>query len=668
MISYDEMANAIRALSMDAVEKAQSGHPGMPMGMADIATVLWKDFLKHNPNDPNWLNRDRFVLSNGHGSMLQYALLHLTGYDLTIDDIKTFRQLHSKTPGHPEHGITPGVETTTGPLGQGLANAVGMALAEKNLASIYNRPGFNLIDHHTYVFLGDGCLMEGISHEASSLAGALNLGKLIAFWDDNSISIDGPVRDWFRDDTPRRFEAYHWHVIRDVDGHNPTAIHRAILEAQAEKDKPTLICCKTTIGFGAPRLANTAKAHGAPLGSEEIALAREKLRWPYTPFVIPEGIYQAWDARNKGNHIEKEWQDLWSLYEKEFTAEAKELTQRYHRTPSVNWPEQSDAYIRTCQESANKVATRKASLNALNAYGPFWPSLIGGSADLTESNLTWWQGSTILTAEKPAGNYIHFGVREFAMSAIANGIALHGGFIPYVGTFLTFLDYARNAVRLSAMMRQQVIYVYTHDSLGLGEDGPTHQPVEHATMLRITPHMSTWRPADEVETAVAWKIALQRKDGPTSLLLSRQALPTLERKPETLANIERGAYVVFESSAFPSVILIATGSEVILAVNAAKTLQQQGVSVRVVSMPSADHFEAQNAEYKESVLPRKVLRRLAIEAGASAFWYRYVGLKGRVLGLDEFGVSAPAADAFKYFGFTTDNIIAQINLLLSEEL
>ncbi len=668
MISYDEMANAIRALSMDAVEKAQSGHPGMPMGMADIATVLWKDFLKHNPNDPNWPNRDRFVLSNGHGSMLQYALLHLTGYDLTIEDLKAFRQLHSRTPGHPEHGITPGVETTTGPLGQGLANAIGMALAEKNLANIYNRPGFNLIDHHTYVFIGDGCLMEGISHEASSLAGALGLGKLIAFWDDNGISIDGPVHDWFRDDTPRRFEAYHWQVIRDVDGHNPEAIRRAILEAQAEKNKPTLICCKTTIGFGAPRLANTAKAHGAPLGAEEIALTREKLRWSYAPFIIPEELYQAWDARNKGDRLQKEWQGLWSIYEKEFTAEAKELAQRYHRTPNVNWSEQSDAYIRACQENANKVATRKASLNALNAYGPFWPSLIGGSADLTESNLTWWQESQALTATNPAGNYIHFGVREFAMSAIANGVALHGGFMPYIGTFLTFLDYARNAVRLSAMMRQQVIYVYTHDSLGLGEDGPTHQPVEHATMLRITPHMSTWRPADEVETAVAWKMALQRHDGPTSLILSRQALPTIERKPETLTNIERGAYVVFESSAFPSVILIATGSEVILAINAAKTLQQQGVSVRVVSIPSADYFEVQSAEYKESVLPRKVLRRLAIEAGCSAFWYRYAGLKGRVLGLDDFGVSAPAADAFKYYGFTTDNIIAQINLLLSEEL
>lgn len=668
MISYDEMANAIRALSMDAVEKAQSGHPGMPMGMADIATVLWKDFLKHNPSDPNWLNRDRFILSNGHGSMLQYALLHLTGYDLSIDDLKAFRQLHSKTPGHPEHGITPGVETTTGPLGQGLANAVGMALAEKNLACIYNRPGFNLIDHYTYVFVGDGCLMEGISHEASSLAGTLGLGKLIAVWDDNSISIDGPVHNWFRDDTPRRFEAYHWQVIRDVDGHNPEAIRRALLVAQAEKNKPSLICCKTIIGFGAPRTANTAKAHGAPLGAEEIALTREKLRWPHTPFVIPEELYQAWDARTEGAQWQKEWQGLWALYEKEFATEAKELRQRYHKEPNTDWLRQSDAYIQACQDNPNKVATRKASLNALNVYGHFWPSLIGGSADLTESNLTWWQKSHILTAENPAGNYIHFGVREFAMSAIANGMALYGGFIPYVGTFLTFLDYARNAVRLSAMMHLQVIFVYTHDSLGLGEDGPTHQPVEHATLLRITPHMSTWRPADEVETAVAWKIALQRKDGPTSLLLSRQALPALERTPETLAKVEKGAYVIFDSPAFPSVILIATGSEVILAINAAKTLQQQGVSARVVSMPSADHFEAQSADYKESVLPRKVLRRLAIEAGASAFWYRYVGLKGRVLGLDEFGASAPAADAFKYYGFTTENIITQINLLLSEEL
>lgn len=668
MISYDEMANAIRALSMDAVEKAQSGHPGMPMGMADIATVLWKDFLKHNPKDPHWPNRDRFILSNGHGSMLQYALLHLSGYDLTIEDLKAFRQLHSKTPGHPEYDLTPGVETTTGPLGQGLANAVGMAIAEKNLASLYNSEGFNIIDHHTYVFVGDGCLMEGISHEAASLAGTLGLGKLIAFWDDNGISIDGPLHDWFKDDTPRRFEAYHWHVIRDVDGHNPEAIRRAILEAQAEKNKPTLICCKTVIAFGAPRLANTAKAHGAPLGQEEIALAREKLRWRPEPFVIPEAIYQAWNACDKGERLQQEWQNLWSLYQQEFSDKALELTQRYHKTPNAAWVEQSKVYIQSCQQQANKVATRKASLNALNAYGPLWPGLMGGSADLTESNLTYWNKSTPFNAKNPGGNYIHFGVREFAMSAIANGIALHGGFIPYVGTFLTFLDYARNAVRLSAMMRLQVIYVYTHDSLGLGEDGPTHQPVEHATMLRITPHMSTWRPADETETAVAWQMALQRTDGPTSLLLSRQALPTLERDEKTLQNIERGGYIIFDSAAFPSLILIATGSEVTLAINAAKTLQQQGISIRVVSMPCTDRFEAQSAEYKESVLPRKVLRRLAIEAGATAFWYKYVGLKGRVLGLDEFGVSAPAADAFKQYGFTVDNIIAQINFLLSEEL
>ena len=668
MISYDEMANAIRALSMDAVEKAQSGHPGMPMGMADIATVLWKDFLKHNPTDPHWVNRDRFILSNGHGSMLHYALLHLSGYDLSLEDLKAFRQLHSKTPGHPEYGLTPGIETTTGPLGQGLANAVGMAIAEKNLAARYNRENFNIVDHHTYVFLGDGCLMEGISHEACSLAGTLGLGKLIAFWDDNGISIDGQVQDWFSDDTPSRFEAYHWHVIRNVDGHNPAAIRQAIVAALDEKNKPTLICCKTMIAFGAPRLANTAKAHGAPLGHEEIALTREKLGWRSEPFVIPEKIYAAWDARSQGENKQQEWHQVWTAYQKEFSLEAEELNRRYQKTPHPTWTEQSSAFIESCQAQKNKVATRKASLNALNAYAPLWPELLGGSADLTESNLTYWKGSTPLNRQHPAGNYIHFGVREFAMSAIANGMALHGGFIPYVGTFLTFLDYARNAVRLSAMMRVQVIYVYTHDSLGLGEDGPTHQPVEHATMLRITPHMSTWRPADEVETAVAWKMALERHDGPTSLLLSRQALPALERKEATLHHIKYGGYVIFESPAFPSLILIATGSEVSLAIQAAKTLQERGISIRVVSMPCADRFEAQSAEYKESVLPRKVLRRLAIEAGASAFWYKYVGLKGRVLGLDEFGVSAPAADAFKAYGFTVDNIIAQINFLLSEEL
>ncbi len=668
MISKDEMANAIRALSMDAVEQAQSGHPGMPMGMADIATVLWRDFLKHDPKDPLWPNRDRFVLSNGHGSMLQYALLHLTGYDLSIDDLKAFRQLHSKTPGHPEHGLTPGVETTTGPLGQGLANAVGMALAEKNLAHTYNREGFPIIDHYTYAFVGDGCLMEGISHEAASLAGTLELNKLIVFWDDNGISIDGPLKDWFNDDTAKRFEAYHWQVIAKVDGHDQNAIHQSIAQAQAEKNKPTLICCQTTIGFGAPRLANTAKAHGSPLGAEEIALAREKLSWPYPAFVIPKEIYSAWDARTKGAELNAAWADRFAEYEKNFPHEAEEYYFRLQRKPSSDWAEKSEAYIKDCQANPANLATRKASQNALNAYAPLWPSLIGGSADLSESNLTEWKGSERLNAKNPSGNYIHFGVREFAMSAIANGLALHGGFIPYVGTFLTFLDYARNAVRLSALMHQQVIYVYTHDSLGLGEDGPTHQPVEHASILRITPHMSVWRPADNVETAVAWKMALQRQEGPTSLLLSRQALPHLDRSPEMLGDVEKGGYIVFGGTTFPSVILIATGSELSLAIAAARQLQKQGLSLRVVSMPSVDQFEKQSAAYREQVLPRKVLRRLAIEAGSSAFWYRYVGLKGRVLGLDEFGVSAPAVDAFKAYGFTVENIIAQINLLLSEEL
>lgn len=644
-----DLANAIRALSMDAVQKANSGHPGAPLGMADIAQVLWCDFLRHNPLNPHWFNRDRFVLSNGHASMLLYALLHLSGYAVSLEDIQQFRQLHSKTPGHPEVGITPGVETTTGPLGQGLANAVGMAIAERELAAVFNRPGHNIVDHHTYVFLGDGCLMEGISHEACSLAGTLGLGKLIAFWDDNGISIDGEVTPWFSDNTPERFSAYGWHVIPNVDGHDAAAVLHAINVAQAETKRPTLICCKTVIAFGAPKLAGTCKAHGAPLGTDEITATRKALAWPYAPFEIPAEIYQAWDAKAKGKATEQAWQSQFEAYQKAFPDLAKEFLRRMTKQLPDFWSAQAEQTIQQIQTKAENIATRKASLNALNVFAPHLPELVGGSADLTESNLTMWQGATAIN-QAQHGNYLFYGVREFGMSAIMNGIALHGGFIPFGGTFLTFSDYARNAVRMAALMQQQVIFIYTHDSIGLGEDGPTHQPIEHAAMLRLTPGLSVWRPCDAAETAVAWRLAIERRKQPTCLLLSRQNLPAQARDANALAAIARGGYVLWENSQHPEVILIATGSEVALAVQAAQ--QVAGVAIRVVSMPSTDTFDAQALEYREHVLPDKVSKRIAIEAAAKDYWYKYVGRHGTIIGLDRFGESAPGDIVMNALGIT----------------
>lgn len=664
MPTRSQLANAIRFLSMDAVQKANSGHPGMPMGMADIAEVLWNDFLQHNPNNPHWFNRDRFILSNGHGSMLQYALLHLTGYDLLIDDLKNFRQLHSRTPGHPEYGITPGVETTTGPLGQGIANGVGMAIAERILAAQFNRPGHAIVDHHTYVFMGDGCMMEGISHEVCSLAGTLGLGKLIAFWDDNEISIDGHVRDWFTDDTPARFRAYGWHVIPNVDGHNAEQIKQAILDARAVTDKPSLICCKTTIAYGAPKLSGTSEAHGAPLGEAEITATRQTLNWPYPPFEIPQEIYSAWNVREKGLQRENAWQDNFVAYQKSFPDLAAEFLRRMSGELPVAWQAKSMQIIRDIHNKAENIATRKASQNVLNHFGPLLPELIGGSADLTVSNLTMWKGSKTITPENWDGNYIYYGVREFGMSAIMNGLACHGGFIPYGGTFLTFCDYARNAVRLAALMKQRVIFVYTHDSIGLGEDGPTHQPIEHINMLRMTPNMSIWRPCDAVESAVAWQQAIDRKDGPTSLLFSRQSLPHQHREEDVLKNIIRGGYILIDCAETPDAILIATGSEVYLAVNAAKELTTQGKNIRVVSMPSTDHFAAQDQTYRDHVLPPQIKNRVAIEAGNKDFWYRYVGTHGAIIGLDRYGESAPAADIFKALGITVENIVQTAQRLL----
>ncbi|OIZ95755.1 transketolase [Candidatus Rickettsiella isopodorum] len=667
-MSYQKKyADAIRFLSIDAVEKANSGHPGMPMGMADIATVLWREFLVHNPNNPNWSNRDRFILSNGHGSMLHYALLHLTGYDLPLAEIKRFRQLHSKAPGHPEVGLTPGIETTTGPLGQGFANAVGMALAEKNLAARFNRPSHSVIDHFTYVFLGDGCLMEGISHEVASLAGCLGLGKLIAFWDDNNISIDGDVSDWFKDNTPERFKAYHWHVIPDIDGHDPQQIKLSIEKARAVTDKPSLLCCKTKIACGAPNLMGSHQAHGAALGEKEIAATRLALHWDYPPFEIPEDIYQAWDARSKGNALEKAWEEKWSAYQSEFSELAKEYERRINKKLPLNWEGKTKKILeKIYQNLPEKIATRKASQNALNAFAPLLPELLGGSADLTESNSTFWKGSQVLTKENPAGNYLHYGVREFGMSAMMNGIALHGGFIPYGGTFLVFSDYARNAVRLSALMKQHVIFIYTHDSIGLGEDGPTHQPIEHINSLRLIPNLSVWRPCDALETAVAWQQAIQHL-GPTCLLLTRQAIPPQTHSQETLQSIHRGAYILLDSpSTTPEAIIIATGSEVNLAISAAQSLNQQGREIRVVSMPSADRFEQQDFSYKAKIFPNSITLRIAIEAGTKDFWYRYVGSKGKVIGLSQFGESAPGSDVFKNFGFTIENIIKILNPLLAD--
>lgn len=659
-----QLANAIRALSMDAVQKANSGHPGAPMGMADIAEVLWNDYLRHNPANPAWPGRDRFVLSNGHGSMLLYSLLHLSGYDLPMAELQNFRQLHSKTPGHPEYGYTPGVETTTGPLGQGLANAVGMALAEKVLAAQFNRPGHPVVDHNTYVFLGDGCLMEGISHEASSLAGTLGLGKLIAFYDDNGISIDGEVEGWFTDNTPARFLAYGWHVIAGVDGHNPAEIKEAIESARSRSDKPTLVCCKTIIGKGAPNKQGTEAVHGSALGEDEVAATRKALGWKYGPFEIPADIYAGWDARERGAEWEQEWQQGMTDYVSTHPQLAAELRRRLAGELPADFSQQAAAYIARCQQEGASIASRKASQNCLNAYGPMLPELLGGSADLAGSNLTLWSGAKGISAAAASGNYIYYGVREFGMAAIMNGIALHGGFINYGATFLIFMEYMRNAVRMSALMKQQSIFVFTHDSIGLGEDGPTHQPVEQLTALRATPNMQTWRPCDAVESAVAWKSAIERRDGPSSLVFSRQTLPHQPRNEKQVADIIRGAYVLRDCAGAPDAILIATGSEVQLAMAAAEQLTSTGKQVRVVSMPCAELFEAQDADYREAVLPSDVPARVAVEAAHADYWYKYVGLDGRVVGMTTFGESAPADELMRHFGFTTENVVAVVEDIL----
>ncbi|ELE5879497.1 transketolase [Vibrio cholerae] len=660
-----QLANAIRALSMDGVQKANSGHPGAPMGMADIAEVLWRSHLNHNPQNPNWADRDRFVLSNGHGSMLIYSLLHLSGYELSIDDLKNFRQLHSKTPGHPEYGYAPGIETTTGPLGQGITNAVGMAIAEKALAAQFNKPGHDIVDHFTYVFMGDGCLMEGISHEACSLAGTLGLGKLIAFWDDNGISIDGHVEGWFSDDTPKRFEAYGWHVIPAVDGHDADAINAAIEAAKAETSRPTLICTKTIIGFGSPNKAGSHDCHGAPLGNDEIKAAREFLGWEYAPFEIPADIYAAWDAKQAGASKEAAWNEKFAAYAKAYPAEAAEYKRRVAGELPANWEAATSEIIANLQANPANIASRKASQNALEAFGKLLPEFMGGSADLAPSNLTMWSGSKSLTAEDASGNYIHYGVREFGMTAIINGIALHGGFVPYGATFLMFMEYARNAMRMAALMKVQNIQVYTHDSIGLGEDGPTHQPVEQIASLRMTPNMSTWRPCDQVESAMAWKLAIERKDAPSALIFSRQNLAQQPRSAEQVANIAKGGYILKDCAGQPELILIATGSEVELAVAAYEQLSAEGKAVRVVSMPSTDAFDKQDAAYREAVLPAAVTKRIAIEAGIADFWYKYVGFGGRIIGMTSFGESAPAGELFKLFGFTTENVVKQAKELLA---
>ncbi|EGQ8324461.1 transketolase [Vibrio cholerae] len=660
-----QLANAIRALSMDGVQKANSGHPGAPMGMADIAEVLWRSHLNHNPQNPNWADRDRFVLSNGHGSMLIYSLLHLSGYELSIDDLKNFRQLHSKTPGHPEYGYAPGIETTTGPLGQGITNAVGMAIAEKALAAQFNKPGHDIVDHFTYVFMGDGCLMEGISHEACSLAGTLGLGKLIAFWDDNGISIDGHVEGWFSDDTPKRFEAYGWHVIPAVDGHDADAINAAIEAAKAETSRPTLICTKTIIGFGSPNKAGSHDCHGAPLGNDEIKAAREFLGWEHAPFEIPADIYAAWDAKQAGASKEAAWDEKFAAYAKAYPTEAAEYKRRVAGELPANWEAATSEIIANLQANPANIASRKASQNALEAFGKLLPEFMGGSADLAPSNLTMWSGSKSLTAEDFSGNYIHYGVREFGMTAIINGIALHGGFVPYGATFLMFMEYARNAMRMAALMKIQNIQVYTHDSIGLGEDGPTHQPVEQIASLRMTPNMSTWRPCDQVESAVAWKLAIERKDAPSALIFSRQNLAQQPRSAEQVANIAKGGYILKDCAGQPELILIATGSEVELAVAAYEQLSAEGKAVRVVSMPSTDAFDKQDAAYREAVLPSAVTKRIAIEAGIADFWYKYVGFGGRIIGMTSFGESAPAGELFKLFGFTTENVVKQAKELLA---
>ncbi len=664
MSARRELANAIRALSMDAVQKAKSGHPGAPMGMADIAEVLWNDFLKHNPSNPSWYDRDRFVLSNGHGSMLIYSLLHLTGYDVSIDDIKSFRQMHAKTAGHPEYGYCPGVETTTGPLGQGLSNAVGFAVAEKTLAAQFNRPGHEIVNHHTYTFMGDGCLMEGISHEVCSLAGTLGLGKLIAFWDDNGISIDGKVEGWFTDDTVQRFKAYGWQVIADVDGHNPDQIRAAIEAAQANTTQPTLICCKTVIGFGSPNKEGTAGCHGAALGDEEVALTRKRLAWKHAPFEIPEDIYADWNAAAAGSVAENDWNQQLADYSAAYPELAAEMLRRLAGDLPADFSATADAWITELAEKGENIASRKASQNALNHYGPMLPEFLGGSADLAGSNLTKWSGAKVIDGQDASGNYINYGVREFGMSAIMNGLALHGGFIPYGATFLVFMEYARNALRMAALMKIQAIHVYTHDSIGLGEDGPTHQPIEQVANLRHTPNMSTWRPCDAVESAVAWKKAIERKDGPTAMIFSRQSLAHQARTPAQVQDIAKGGYVLSDSAAQPELIFIATGSEVELAVQAADLLRAKGKNVRVVSMPCTDLFDAQDTAYREAVLPAAVSARVAVEALQADYWYKYVGLNGAIVGMTTFGESAPADQLFEHFGFTVANIVAKAEALL----
>lgn len=654
-----KLSNALRFLSLDAVQKANSGHPGAPMGMAEIATVLWRDFLNHNPENPKWFNRDRFVLSNGHASMLLYALLHLTGYELSIEDLKQFRQLHAKTPGHPEHGETPGVETTTGPLAQGFANAVGMALAENILAATFNKPNFTIVDHYTYVFMGDGCLMEGLSHEVASLAGTLRLGKLIAFWDDNKISIDGPVAGWFTDNTPERFRAYGWHVIDQVDGHDCAAIKQAIIAAKAESNRPTLICCQTQIGAGAPNLVGTAQVHGAPLGVTEVLATRAALNWPYAAFEIPQDLYDDWSAKTKGAALENAWRDLFEAYQNAYPYLASEFIRRQIGLLPDDFTLQADHFIQKTAQAAEHIASRKASQQAIEAYTALLPELLGGSADLTHSNFTNWSQSKWISAEDKSGNYISYGVREFGMSAIMNGIALHGGFIPFGGTFLTFSDYARNAVRMAALMHQRVLFIYTHDSIGLGEDGPTHQPVEHLAMLRLTPGLSTWRPADATETAVAWKLAIERHAAPTCLVFSRQNLKSITRTAEQIAAIARGAYIVHDHKE-SCCLLLATGSEVGLALEAALQLAKQNIFCRVVSMPSTDVFDAQPEDYRCQVLPKHIKLRIAIEAAASDYWYKYVGLDGKIIGLNRFGLSAPADIAYETLGITVANVMRMV--------
>ena len=659
------LANAIRMLSVDAIQKANSGHPGAPMGMADIAEVVWRRHLRHNPKNPQWFNRDRYVQSNGHGSMLIYALLHLTGYDLSMDDIRDFRQLHSRTPGHPEYGYTPGVETTTGPLGQGVANAVGMAIAEKALAAEFNKPGFNIVDHHTWLFLGDGCLMEGISHEACGLAGTLKLGNLIAIWDDNGISIDGHVEGWFAEDTAARFRAYGWHVIEGVDGHDPEAVDAAVREAKSVTDKPSLLCCKTIIGFGSPNKANSHDCHGSALGADEVALVRERLQWPYAPFEIPGEIYAEWDATEKGAQVQQEWDALFADYAKQWPELAAEFTRRMKGDLPAGWAENMQKYVHDLQSHPAALATRQVSQKCLNHFADMLPELMGGSADLSPSNLTRHQKSVDFTGENPAGNYISYGVREFGMSAIMNGLALHGGFIPYGGTFLMFMEYARNALRMAALMKIRSVFVYTHDTIGLGEDGPTHQPVEQLASLRLTPNMETWRGCDQVEVAVAWQQAIERKDGPTSLVLTRQPLAQQPRTAAQLAEIARGGYVLSDCDGQPEMILISAGSEIELVVSAAKALTEEGRKVRVVSLPCTERFDNQDAAYKESVLPKAVRKRLAVEASIAGFWERYVGLDGKVIGMTSFGESAPANVLFKRFGFTPENVLAQARELLN---